>query len=276
MAAVTIYRLAEQAIKLIEGGTRAAGSSLTFNEVKIACGQVINSLLKTDYLTVNSAMKETIPNGTTLGLYEGIDVFSYNGKSRATLPIKPLKLPRNMGIWAIYPGYVDCSNTDTPSSKGGISKASINEISIFVPPSKDQTGIGIEVGTKYQEFTCPVTYELDKEFIPLQMGQGALIKSQPLINDLMGQVGYENFGMDVIFTKDLKTLFPNIKLAMRLAIMDISMYGDYDPLPILPEQEWQVIQEVYKIYATQVVPDKLVDPTVEESKNIPTSQQKSS
>jgi len=225
----TIYKLAEQAIKLIEGGTRAAGSSLTFNEIKLACGQVINSLLKTDYLTINAAVKETIPNGTTIGLYEDIDVVSYNGKSKASLPIKPLKLPRNMGIWAIYPKY---------------------------------ESIG--------------SYDLDKEFIPLQMGQGALIKSQPLINDLMGQVGYENFGMDVIFTKDLKTLFPNIKLAMRLAIMDISMYGDYDPLPILPEQEWQVIQEVYKIYATQVVPDKLVDSTAEESKNIPTSQQKSS
>lgn len=120
-----------------------------------------------------------------------------------------------------------------------------------------------------------IGYDLDKEFIPLQMGQGSLIRSQPLINDLMGQVGYENFGMDVIFTKDLKSLFPDIKLAMRLAIMDISMYGDFDPLPILPEQEWQVINEVYKLYATQVVPDKLVDPTVDESKNIPTLQQKS-
>jgi hypothetical protein len=173
-------------------------------------------------------MGETIPNGTTLGLYEGIDVVSYNGKSKATLPIKPLKLPRNMGIWAIYPQY----------------------------------DVNVDV------------YDLDKEFIPLQMGQGSLLKSQPLINDLMGQVGYENFGMDVIFTKDLKSLFPNIKLAMRLAIMDISMYGDYDPLPILPEQEWQVINEVYKLYATQVVPDKLVDPTVDESKGSPTIQQK--
>jgi len=229
MSVVTIYRLAEQAMKLIEGGTRSAGSSITFNEVKIACGNVINQLLKTDYLTINMKMGEVIPNGTTLGLYEGIDVVSYNGKSRATLPIKPMKLPRNMGIWAIYAKY----------------------------------------------YTDDIGYELDKEFIPLQMGQGALINSQPLINSLLGQVGYENFGMDVIFTKDLKSLFPQIKLAMRLAIMDISLYGDYEPLPILPEQEWQVINEVYKIYATQVVPDKLVDPTVDESKNINPSQQKS-
>lgn len=229
MAAPTIYILAEQAMKLIEGGTRSAGSSVTFNEIKIACGNVINQLLKTEYLSINGKVGEVIPNGTTLGLYENIDVVSYNGKSKATLPIKPIKLPRNMGVWAIYAKY-------------------------------DPSDIG---------------YDLDKEFIPLQMGQGSLIKSQPLLNDLMGQVGYENFGMDVIFTKDLKTLFPNIKLAMRLAIMDISMYSDFDPLPILPEQQWQVVNEVYKLYATQVVPDKLVDPTVDESKNVPTLQQKS-
>lgn len=229
MAAPTIYLIAEQAMKLIEGGTRSAGSSVTFNEIKIACCNVINQLLKTEYITINGQMRETIPNGITLGLYEDIDVVSYNGKSKATLPIKPIKLPRNMGVWAIYPKY-------DPSEFG---------------------------------------YDLDKEFIPLQMGQGSLIKSQPLLNDLMGQVGYENFGMDVIFTKDLKTLFPNIKLAMRLAIMDVSEYGDFDPLPILPEQQWQVVNEVYKTYATQVVPDKLVDPTVDESKNVPTLQQKS-
>ena len=103
--ATTIYLLAEQAMKLIEGGTRSAGSSITFNEVKLACGNVINQLLKTEYLSINGKVGEVIPNGTTLGLYEDIDVVSYNGKSKARLPIKPIKLPRNMGIWAIYPKY---------------------------------------------------------------------------------------------------------------------------------------------------------------------------
>lgn len=227
MAVVTIYRLAESCLSLIEGGDPAAGSSLSFNEIKIACGNVINQLLKTEYFSVNVPTRETIPNGMCLGLYEDIDVFSYNGKSKATLPIKPMKLPRNMGIWGIYPKY------------------------------------------SYQG-----VYEFDKEFIPLQMGQGALINSQPLVNNLLGQVGYENFGLDIIFTKDIKTIYPDITLAMRLAIMDISLYGDYDPLPILPEQEWQVIQEVYKLYSTQAIPDKIVDPTVDEQKGIPTIQQK--
>lgn len=227
MSVVTKYRLAESCLSLIEGGDPATASSLTFNEIKIACGNVINQLLKTEYYSVNLASKEMIPNGMCFGLYEDIEVVSYNGKSKATLPIKPMKLPRNMGIWAIYPRFTEL---------GG--------------------------------------YELDKEFIPLQMGQGALMKSQPLINDLMGQIGYENFGMDLIFTKDIKTIYPEIRIALRLAIMDIDQYSDYDPLPILPEQEWQVIQEVYKLYSTQAIPDKLVDPTVDEQKGVPTIQQK--
>lgn len=227
MGLPTIYRLAEQALALIEGGDQKAGSSLSISEIKIACGQVINSLLKTEYFSVNLKMGEVIPNGSVLGLYENISVFSSNGKSQATLPIKPLKLPRNMGVWAVYPKYYNDGN-----------------------------------------------YEYDKEFIPLQMGQGGLIKSQPLINDLLGQVGYECFGDRLIFTKDIKSLFPDVVLAMRLAIMNIDQYGDYDILPILPEMEWDVITTVYKMYSTQPIPDKLVDSTVAENKNIPTIQQK--
>lgn len=224
--ATTIYRLAEECRKLLAGGDPGAADNISANELKIAIGQVCNSVLKTEYLQVNGRTGETIPNGSVLGMYTDIAVVTYNGKSKATLPIKPLKLPRNMGVFAIYPKY---------------------------------TGIG--------------DYQLDKEFIPLQMGQAALIKSQLMINDLLGQVGYEVFGMDVVFTKDIKTLFPEVVLAMRLAIMDISQYDDYDVLPVLPEQEWQIKQEVVKLYAGEPVPDKLVDDTAKEQKNIPIKQQ---
>jgi hypothetical protein len=229
MAVLTIYRLAESCLSLIEGGDMKAASSLSINEIKIACGNVINSLLKTDYLSTNLKLGEVIPNGSVLALYEGIEVTSSNGKSKATLPIKPMMLPRGMGVFSIYPRYTINGN-----------------------------------------------YELDKEFIPLQMGQGALIKSQPMINDLFGQVGYEVFGGTIMFTKDIKSLYPDIVLAMRLAIMDISQYGDYDTLPLPPEYEWQVISEVYKMYSTQPLPDKVVEGTVAELKNIPLNQQKQS
>lgn len=227
MAVLTIYRLSEQALSLIEGGDPKAASSISLPEIKIACGQVINAILKTDYLTVNGSLNEVIPNGSVLGLYEGIEVISSNGKSQATLPIKPLKLPRNMGVWAVYPKYTTSSN-----------------------------------------------YDYDNEFIPLQMGQGALIKSQPLFNDLLGQVGYECFGEKLYFTKDIKSLFPDVVLAMRLAIMDIAQYGDYDMLPLPPEYEWEVLKQVYQMYSTQPIPDKTVDATVAENKGILPNQQK--
>jgi hypothetical protein len=223
----TIYKISEQIWKLLSGADPGAASSISINELKISVGQVVNQLLKTEHFQVNGAMGETIPNGSVLGLYEGIEVTAYGvNKSKCTLPIKPLKLPRNMGVYAIYPKY---RNIDA-------------------------------------------TYDLDKEYIPLQMGQAGLLKSQLMINDLLGQVGYEVFGTEVIFTKNIKIQYPEIVVAMRLAIMDISLYDDYDILPILPEQEWEVIQQVFGLYMKQPLPDKLVDSTVQTT-GIPPKQQ---
>lgn len=227
MATVTIGRLSEEILKILSGGEIQAASNVTLNEIKISIGQVANSLLKVEHFSVNEKTGEKIPNGSVLGFYEGIECFTWNGKSKCTLPIKPLKLPRNMGVFAVYPKYEVNGN-----------------------------------------------YELDKEFIPIQMGQGGLLRSQPMINDLLGQVGYENFGNELIFTKDIKTLFPDVVIAMRLAIMDISMYGDYDILPILPEQEWAIKQEVIKLYSTVGVSDLIVDPTTKQQQNIPVREQK--
>ncbi len=227
MAIVTIYRISEEIARIVNGGAIGAAATVNIPRVKIVVGQIINSLLKIEYFSVNLKMGEIIPNGTVLGLYENIEVVTSNGKSQATLPIKPIKMPRNMGIWAVYPKYELNGN-----------------------------------------------YEFDKEFIPLQMGQGGLLKSQALISDLFGQVGYENFGDKLIFTKDIKSLFPNVVLAMRLAIMDVSQYGDYDPLPLLPEQEFEVKNQAIKFFSQEPVPDMLVDVTTDQNKGVPVNQQK--
>lgn len=227
MAILTRYLLAEQAAKIIHGGDIGVSSDPSIGTLKIAVGQVINKLLKVDYMQSNIPMGELIPNGAVLGLYEGIAVESYNGKSRASLPVKPQKLPRNMGVWAIYPKWE--TNED---------------------------------------------YQLDKEFIPLQMGQGGLLKSQRLISDLLGQVGYEVFGDKVIFTKDLKAQSQNVVLAMRLVILDIDQYGDWDLLPIPPEMEADVVMAVVEMYKGQGIPDKTVDPAVSEQKDVPIIQQR--
>ncbi len=226
MGVVTIYRLQEQIFGLIEGGNPGLASSITENELKISIGNVINQLLKVEHFSINEKLGEKIPNGSVLALYENIAVTESNGKSKASLPIKPIKLPRNMGCWAIYPKY----------TLGG-------------------------------------DYEYDKEWIPVQMGQLGLLNSQPLINDLLGQVAYENYGMEVIANKNVKSLYPDIVLAMRLVVMDVSQYSDFDPLPVLPEQEWQIIQEVYKLYSNQRIPDKIIDSTAKENQGVPLKQQ---
>lgn len=222
MAVVTLYRLAEQTFNLLEGGDPATASSTSINELKISCGQVINSMLKMDYMSVNVKLGELIPNGAVLGLYENIAVETWNSRSRAALPIKPLKLMRDIGVFSVYPSG-----------------------------------------------------QPDKEFIPIQLGQGALLQSQPLINNLLGQVSRETQGNYVVFSKNLNAP-GQAYVDMRLVVMDISQYGDYDILPVMPEWEMDIVTTVYKLYSSQPIPDKLVDATVKEDKGMPTKQQRQS
>lgn len=71
----------------------------------------------------------------------------------------------------------------------------------------------------------------DNPFIPLQRGQLSLLKVDSLLNDLMGQVGYEPKNQTITFTKDL-TLFGVTNVTMELCIFDISNYSITQDLPI--------------------------------------------
>lgn len=223
MAVLTRYRLAEQIYNLLEGGDPAAASSISHNELIIAVGQVVNSKLKSEYFDRNVPMGESIPNGTVLGLYEGISVSKDGtGYSKCTLPVKPLNLPRNMGVWSVY-----------PSGNPG------------------------------------------EEFIPLQMGQINMLRSQPMINNLLGQVGYETLGETLRFTQDLTNNgTQSATVDMRLAILDMDKYDDYTMLPIPPEWEWDIVKEVYAMYSTQPIPDKVVEATAKELIKVPINDQR--
>lgn len=220
--ATTKYRLAEQVVRLLNGGEIPVSSKVKINEAKLAVEQCINTKLKMEYLQVNIPSAEMIPNGASVATYEGIAVEQFGDRSKTTLPAMPLKLPRGMGVYQIF----DPANMD-----------------------------------------CP--------FIPLEMGQKGLISTQPLINDLLDQVGYEWYGTDIIFTRDLTQPTP-IELTVRLVVMDITQYSDWDILPLPADMEWDVIQEVYKLFATEPVSDKLVDSEVNEQRNVPVKEQRQS
>jgi hypothetical protein len=224
MAIPTIYRISEEISRLLNGGEIPLASQPSIGEIKIAVGQVCNTLLKTEYLSVNTKMGEAIPNGGVLATYEDILPEAVpGGKCRLRLPVKPIKLPRGMGVFQVF-------RQSDPAN----------------------------------------------EFIPLQMGQANLLRSQPLINDLLGQVGYENFGNVLLLTKDLLTMFPNTrdqKCTLRLVVMDPSQLDDYDVLPIPPEMEWTIKQEVVKLYSGQPIPDKVIDNLTKPYRNIPPKNQ---
>lgn len=110
------------------------------------------------------------------------------------------------------------------------------------------------------------------EFIPLQLGEAGMIRSQGLVSQLSGFTGYEVSGLDVIFTQDLTIPNTQVYVTIRAVILDFSQYGDWDPLPLAAEMEWQIKQEVYKLYMNEEIPDKLVDPGVKEGKT-PLKQQ---
>jgi len=96
-------------------------------------------------------------------------------------------------------------------------------------------------------------------YIPIEMGQAGLLPSQPILSNLLGHIGYERFGNTVFFTKDLTTVMPSPKVTMRLVVLDMTQYTDYDILPVPADMESVIVQEVYKLFSTVPVPDKIVD-----------------
>jgi hypothetical protein len=101
-------------------------------------------------------------------------------------------------------------------------------------------------------------------YIPIPTGLYQMISEEPLISDLLGQIGYEVFGNLVVFTKDLTAESPAINtVLMRLVVMDVSQLTDYDPLPIPADMEVEVIKETLKMLGVKQEPDNKVDPVAE-------------
>lgn len=95
-------------------------------------------------------------------------------------------------------------------------------------------------------------------FIPIQPGQWSLIKSQRILGDLNGLVGYEIRGDKLIFTENLPGRSINYVL-IRLLVNDFDSYSDTDILPIPADMEMTVIEEVLKLFGAWQPSDKKVD-----------------
>lgn len=201
--------LVEQVMRRLAGGDPSASLRVHKLEVRKAIEQMVNALLRPQYLNTLAA-GENIPEGCVLTTYDAVPVESWKGVSKSKLPAIPVALPRNMGVFRI-------SKTD--------------DVMAYA-------------------------------FIPMAMGQMGQVKSQRLISDLLGQIGYEVRGGEVIYTKDLPAGSPAAtSVRMELVVMDFSKYGDYDIIPLDASMEAEVVDTVYKMFAPVPVVPNVVDPT---------------
>lgn len=198
MANSTKYLMAEQVLMRLAGGYRDVAQSVQMEDVVKAIEQVINSMFQTQYYNATLPTGETVPDNLMIAFYENIVVESYGDKAKAQLPIVPISLPRNMGVYR-------------------------------------------------------VVNQNDIDFIPVPLGQGALLKADKLLNDLLGSVYYEVRKNEVIFSKDI-TLLDVTSVNMYLVVLDISLYSNTDPLPIPANMEEEIIEKAFAKFAP-VIPE---------------------
>lgn len=99
-------------------------------------------------------------------------------------------------------------------------------------------------------------------FIPFESGQLQMIGEEPLISDILGQIGYEQSGKYIIFNKDITTNDPDYvidEVYIKLVVKDLSLYGDFEMLPIPASMEAEVIMQTFQMLSGQFPSNKKVD-----------------
>lgn len=95
-------------------------------------------------------------------------------------------------------------------------------------------------------------------FIPLMPGQAFLLKGQDCIGNLLGNIGYERSGKDLIFTSDI-TIQNITSVDVKLVLVDINILSDFDILPIDAAMEDMLINQLVQQFAPSQTNNDSVD-----------------
>lgn len=112
----------------LAGGVPHPSLPVHEEDIWVAIGDTVNSLFKLKQFDTNLPSGETMPEHAMIATYENIAVTSFgSGKSKATLPITPISLPKNMGIYLIYdPNHPE--SPFIPLSRGQLSLLRADEL----------------------------------------------------------------------------------------------------------------------------------------------------
>lgn len=104
MPNITKRLISDQVQTRLEKGWPSIAASVQPEDIWKALEQKVNVLFNIQQFQVNLPSGETIPDGLYLATYEDIPVTSYgDGKSKSTLPVMPVSLPKNAGIQMVLP-----------------------------------------------------------------------------------------------------------------------------------------------------------------------------
>lgn len=115
--------------------------------------------------------------------------------------------------------------------------------------------------------------DVNNQFIPVDNAAEFLIIGQPVLSDLSGCVAFTQYGDRVQYTRDLTTPNVTTTVTVRLIVLDISQYSDWDLLPIPPDMEADIVNQAYAMFANEPVANKLDDPGRAQQIGIPVTKQ---
>lgn len=203
----TLYSISES-VKGMLHRDPASASRPTLPVIKTMVIQVINSMIGLQHFTKTMGGGENIPDGLSLAAYDNIAVESYKNISRSVLPVMPVSLPLNMGIYHV-------GKTD----------------------------------------------DIVNGFVPFQPGEMQLIGEEEIISDILGEIGYWPAGKYIYYNRDITVNgdYSINEVFMFLVVKDLSLYAEFDMLPIPSSMEADVIMNTYKQFSSQTIESKKVD-----------------
>lgn len=195
--ATTKYILAEQIQRLYARFLDKNNPSdvIDIREVKLLVNQSVNKVLKLQAADSFKAGMVDVPKCNLVEYTCAVTAETGNNRSYITLPVIPLTLPMDMGIWSIA--------------------AATGAMTPYIP-------------------------------IP---AQDVLVFQGANLSYLEGKIGYYLQGKKVYFTKNI-TLTANgsvTSVIVNLLVSDFSQLSDTDMLPISPEVESAIIDDVLQI-----------------------------
>lgn len=193
---ITKGKITDQILRLYTGGSPNDEKEISRDDINLIVGQVINRLLKLEHASVNMANGDMYPPHTLITQYKiTLSGFAHHEghliDKFAKLPVMPISLPRNMGVWSVSMSGTEFiplqSGQETMISSQDQLQYLENQIGYYVEGdvvrfTKDPSGSNINVRLLIVDPT--VLGEYDYLAIPAEMEEAVIKEVLTLLGAL--------------------------------------------------------------------------------------------